>query len=117
MRVPSSPLICSTRKPRRSLPKTAVSNATSCLPSVAATRRKVACGSAAVQWIVWPNEAFIPLGSVAGIQYSVSMLCCSARGRAVLTAQNPPIGWSVTESSGEETARLFGAAGVPLNSG
>ena len=62
MRVPSGDRIWNTRKPRRSLPSTAISFATSCVPSRSTTRihRKVVRGSAATQWTVVSNTTFMP---------------------------------------------------------
>eukprot|EP00966_Prymnesium_polylepis_P200988 4657716-Prymnesium_polylepis.2 len=114
MRVPSSPLICSTRKPRRSRPSTAASYATSCPWSATLMQRNVECGSAATQCIVSLMVAFIP-PFTANVLISVSAAC--GGGSMELMAQNPPIGWVENVSTSELGAELLGGAAAPESSG
>eukprot|EP00966_Prymnesium_polylepis_P114218 2639612-Prymnesium_polylepis.1 len=86
MRVPSELLSRSTRKPPRSRPRTAVSKATSRSPSLMATRRNVACASAAMQWTSSSIRACSPLSVGLSV---VSAFVSHGKGSFLLTAQNP----------------------------
>eukprot|EP00966_Prymnesium_polylepis_P080246 1859230-Prymnesium_polylepis.2 len=72
-------------------------------------RRNVAFGSAATQWTVELNGAFMPLPMIAGVANSVSWLCDS--GSESLRAQTPPTGCSESDSFGETGASGVAALG------
>mmetsp|Transcript_24164 Transcript_24164/g.59978 ORF Transcript_24164/g.59978 Transcript_24164/m.59978 type:complete len:229 (-) Transcript_24164:589-1275(-) len=114
MRVPSELLSRSTRKPPRSRPRTAVSKATSRSPSLMATRRNVACASAAMQWTSSSIRACSPLSVGLSV---VSAFVSHGKGSFLLTAQNPPTGCSETLTVGVLGLRALGGAAKPLSSG
>eukprot|EP00966_Prymnesium_polylepis_P300715 6949498-Prymnesium_polylepis.1 len=77
-------------------------------------RKKVACGSAAMQWTVWWSGVLSPLPSTPARSTSVAMFCGS--GSVLLAAQNPPTGCTEIETAGELGGRLSGSVDEPLSS-